>query len=235
MNKNLVTICPILMGFEELYKNTTYFKDIRKCIEYFPNANWDVALGRSQILSKVWLRQNLIPLLPQKNEVKTLICGGWYGVLARLLFEEIDTPKMIIRTCDIDKSCVEIAEQLNTHWLINKWQFKSFTSDIHNIDYENFSFNVETESEVIEISENIDVIINTSCEHIHNFNSWYDKLPIKKLIALQSTDLEDKEHINNVLSLNEFKAMAPMRYSFSGEIPIKSGENKRFMLIGHKE
>ena len=31
-------------------------------------------------------------------------------------------------------------------------------------------------------------IINTSCEHIVNFDEWYRKIPAGKLVILQSND-----------------------------------------------
>ena len=33
-----------------------------------------------------------------------------------------------------------------------------------------------------------DTIINTSCEHIRNFNSWYNAIPQGKLLILQSNN-----------------------------------------------
>ena len=42
-----------------------------------------------------------------------------------------------------------------------------------------------------------DTIINTSCEHIHDFELWYNKIPKGKLIILQGNDyFELNEHVN---------------------------------------
>ena len=41
-----------------------------------------------------------------------------------------------------------------------------------------------------------DTVINTSCEHIENFNEWYDKIPKGKIVILQTNNYFDFEHVN---------------------------------------
>jgi hypothetical protein len=84
------------------------------------------------------------------------------------------------------------------------------------------------------ISDSPDTIINTSCEHIHNFKEWYDKIPEGKLLVLQSNDyFEVEEHVNCSETLDDFWDQTPMRWiEYSGELELP--KYTRFMRIGYK-
>ena len=84
----------------------------------------------------------------------------------------------------------------------------------------------------VELIDAPDTIINTSCEHIKEFERWYLKLPKEKLVILQSNDYFTlPEHINCVKDLDEFKEQCPMKtLLYSGVLESKS--YNRFMLIG---
>src|SRR5690606_21753338 len=86
----------------------------------------------------------------------------------------------------------------------------------------------------IEEETDFDCIINTSCEHLENFQSWFQSIPDGKLLILQTNDFFDcAEHVNCVKNLEEFKVMAPMTECFyAGELRLE--KYTRFMLIGHK-
>jgi hypothetical protein len=84
------------------------------------------------------------------------------------------------------------------------------------------------------ITDSPDTIINTSCEHIANFEEWYAKIPNGKLVVLQSNNYyEIEEHVNCVGSIEEFAVKAPMNnILYSGELELT--KYKRFMSIGFK-
>ena len=75
-------------------------------------------------------------------------------------------------------------------------------------------------------------IINTSCEHIPNFDEWYAKIPAGKLICLQSNDyVALEEHVNCVKDSLHFAEMAPLsKVLFTGELPLD--KYTRYMRIG---
>ena len=128
-------------------------------------------LARGQIRSKLWIVDELKKL--DLNLGTVFICGGWYATLATMLFEQdFDIKK--VRSFDIDSSCWKIAETFNKPWVMKEWKFKSCTQDIHDINYDTHVYNVNrSDGSICELTDSPDTIINTSCEHIENFNEWY--------------------------------------------------------------
>ena len=140
-----------------------------------------------------------------------------------------------IRSFDIDPSCVDIAEGLNREYLKDKWKFKAITQDIHNINYAGHRYTTYRANGEEQILYNEpDTIINTSCEHIKDFNAWYNSIPDGKLVILQSNDFfELEEHINCVKNIEEFKEQCLVsNLLYSGTIELS--KYNRFMLIGQK-
>jgi hypothetical protein len=194
----------------------------------------DDCFSRGQLESKLWLvgivRDLNIPL------GTVYLCAGWYGTLATLLFERCSSIGNI-RSFDIDPSCVPIAEIFNKNWMIDNWKFKSLVQDINEINFETHSWQVWSNKNnrySHPITETPNTIINTSCEHIGNFDEWYAKIPSGKLVILQSNDyFEVKEHVNCSKDLDAFVAQTPMRTElYSGELLLP--KYKRFMRIGYK-
>ena len=68
-----------------------------------------------------------------------------------------------------------------------------------------------------------DTIINTSCEHIKNFDRWYDKIPDGLLVALQSNNYYNvPEHINCVDNEVQLAIQAPMKdVLYMGSLHLK--------------
>lgn len=190
------------------------------------------AFSRGQIKSKAWLVKELENL--DLNLGIVFLCAGWYATLAAMLFEskcKIDK----IRSFDTDKSCESIADSVNAHEFKNNWKFKAITENIHNIDY--FSHTWSSWSNAnnrmsYPITDIPDTIINTSCEHIENFKSWYDKIPSGKLIVLQTNNyFEIEDHVNCSNSLEEFATNTPMsEVLYQGELQLP--KYIRYMRIG---
>jgi hypothetical protein len=196
---------------------------------------WDKdAMSQGQLKSKMWLVKEL-----KNQDVKlgtVFLCAGWYGILAALLFEhdfEIDC----IRSFDVDPYVVPIAEKFNLPWFSDNWKFKAITDDIHNINFVSHEWKAwsnKNERMSYPITDIPDTIINTSCEHIENFDEWYSKIPAGKIVILQTNDYQEvEEHVNTSDSLYNFAVKTPMnKVLYSGELNL--GKYTRFMRIGYK-
>lgn len=190
--------------------------------------------SRGQLESKLWAVRELKKVA---NDLGTVfLCAGWYGTLATLLFEsKMNVDK--IRSFDIDESVVKVAETFNFPWYQQEWKFKALTQDIMDIDYNEHKWTFWSNKNnrmSYPITDVPDTIINTSCEHIENFDVWYNKIPKGKLICLQSNDyVAIDEHVNCSNSLERFSDTAPMSVIlYDGELELDN--YTRFMKIGIK-
>lgn len=188
--------------------------------------------SRGQLQSKKWLITELKRCDVDLGTV--FLCAGWYGTLATLIFEnDIKVDK--IRSFDLDPSCASIAEDFNRKWVIDSWKFKATTKDINDIDFNEYEYYTLKDDGTLEKQwDVVDTVINTSCEHIPNFEHWYAKIPRGKLVILQSNDyFEIEEHVNCSKDLESFAKQTPISLEmFSGELDL--GKYKRFMRIGLK-
>lgn len=198
---------------------------------------WDDCFSRGQLQSKMWLVQEL-----EKLDLKlgvVFLCAGWYATLATMIFEsKLDITDVKIRSFDLDPTCANIAETFNKAWLTEDWKFKASTHDIMNFKFDPnygggaYYWNTNASNKVVQMKDIPDTFINTSCEHIENFDKWYAKIPKGRLVILQSNNyFEIEEHVNCVSNIDEFIKMAPMTelmYSGFKNLP----KYKRFMLIG---
>jgi hypothetical protein len=188
--------------------------------------------SRGQVKSKKWLVDELKNINPHLGTV--LICAGWYGLLTLMLFNSglrLDT----IRSIDIDKNCEQIADKVNLEFLKQGWKFKAVTADILDIEYTDPNLKaVRNDGSYVPIHPVPQTIINTSCEHIKEFDKWYDSIPNDTLVILQANDYEDiEEHINTYKNLQEFDNNIPMKETlYLGELDLEI--YTRFMKIGFK-
>jgi len=228
LEDNIWKLWPVLSRYTD-----TQFVEAFK--NFFVNDTeiWDDCFARGQLESKLWLVRELqqcnIPL------GTVFICAGWYATIATMLFEsdmEIDK----IRSFDIDTTCAEIAEVFNKPWVVDGWKFKAAYKDIHDIDFTGKTpYSVyKSNGEEQLLCDSPDTVINTSCEHIDNFEAWYSKIPDGKLVILQSNNFyEVDEHVNCVADVDEFIDTAPMStVLYSGELELP--KYTRFMIIGYK-
>ena len=186
--------------------------------------------SRGQLQSKMWLVKELTNCKVDLGTV--FLCAGWYATLATMLFESnIKLDK--VRSFDIDPSCIDIAKVFNKPWLMEDWQFQASTEDIHNINYAGHTYNVtRSDGSVQTLTDQPDTIINTSCEHIVDFDKWFRKIPEGKLVVLQSNNFTIvEEHVNCVKDSLHFEQMAPFsKVLFTGELPLE--KYTRYMRIG---
>lgn len=197
--------------------NTTFDKD---------------CFSRGQLRSKLWLVDEIKKLDLDLGTV--FLCAGWYGTLSVMLFESgIKIDK--IRSFDIDPLTVDIAETFNKPWVMQDWKFKATVEDILDIDYERHCYSVlRSNKTACELNDSPDTIINTSCEHLLDFDGWYNKIPNGKLVIIQANNYHEvEEHVNTYNTLKDFSKSAPMTtvlYKGVLELP----KYKRFMKIGFK-
>jgi hypothetical protein len=188
------------------------------------------AFSQGQLDSKTWLIDKVRDLGLDLGRTWTLC--GWYGTLAYLMFlrrEEIRFD--CIRSFDIDQNCAWLADTMNRPNVINGWKFKATTMDVNDIYYDEFKFVTKKyDGTSQEVLESVDTVINTSCDHMDR-NRWFERIPQGKLVILQNNDFVRDDHVNNVLSIKEFKKKYPLgTILYEGELDCKV--YRRFMLIG---
>lgn len=198
----------------------------------FPDARWTDALSRGQIESKIWLVNELSRHI---NDGLFYILGGWYGVLPYLMFQSGKFGDIRIRSFDIDEKCAPIAERLNLQYFVDDWRFKAATRDMYDMSYDPCHNDVKrANGTTAHLIEHPDVIINTSCEHLADFQAWWDRVPPGKMVALQSNNFFGwPEHVNCVYDLDDFIRQTALSTIFcAGECVFDHYE--RFMVIGKK-
>lgn len=239
-----------LLEFEDLKKllqNDNRYSLYRLLDQYIPQNNLVSALrnietqkiefqhdciSRGQLRSKLWIIDTLRSLNIELGCV--FICAGWYATLSLMIFEN-EIPVEKIRSFDIDPSCEHIAEIFNKPWVRDAWKFKAVTKDIMDINYKIEEYTVtKYDGSTERLWDVPDTVINTSCEHIDDFDCWYSKIPSGTLLILQTNDFTDiEDHVNCSETLDDFAEKTPMQEClYQGELDLD--QYKRFMRIGYK-
>jgi hypothetical protein len=179
-----------------------------------PHARLDEAFNHKQVASKMWARDQLFATLGGRFE-RIWIMGGWYGVLAAMIFDDQRFSAGEIASFDIDPGVAAVALTLNAK---AGSRFKAITADMFAVDY----------------SEPPDLVINTSCEHVADLGAWLDRLTRGTAVLLQSNNyFAEPEHINCMASLAAFeKAASLSTLLYSGELVLR--KYTRFMLVGRR-
>ena len=125
---------------------------------------------KGQVNSKIWLAEQLYPLVSKNQQNNIVIYGGWNGVLASILFNSY-LPLKHITSVDIDEACQETAYTVNKNYEI-AGRFDAVTADM------------------CTYTEPADIVINTSCEHItqEQYEQWLDIQPDDALFVVQSNN-----------------------------------------------
>lgn len=145
------------------------------------------------------------------------VFGGWYGLLPHLLIDNKYVKK--VYSIDIDPECERVG---NIYFRKEKLEY--VTADMKDFVY----------------SENPDVVINTSTEHVdqETFDIWYENIPRRTFIIMQGNDLEIPEHIRPFKNLEEFLTLnrSPVNECHEMELPGPNNTTyKRFTMTGFKE
>ncbi len=186
------------------------------------------AWSDGQIGSKLWLCRAVENFLADKQEfgLTIWIYGSWYGSLAFLLLsrERLNIKK--ICCFDLDRKANRIAEKILDHWKFQNVEIRIYEQDCLDISPSSRHY----------IDAKPDIIINTSCEHMINYN-WWHHIPPGLAFALQTTDMPHPTHINLEESLPQLQEKLGGHPLFQAEEKIFSYPNlrfKRFMVIGVK-
>lgn len=233
MKENL-DITSLLNGLELIYLDP-FIKNLSNALNLYPNVLWNDVLSKGQLMSKLWLVNELKKLDLDLGCV--FVCAGWVGILPALMLRDKELIIEKIRSFDIDPSCAAAADTVNKiPHVVNGWKFKASTCDILDINYRSFQYATRRNdgSEVI-VEDSPDTIINTSCDHIGEIDKWWSLLPTDKLIVVQNNDSNDldDDHVNTIRSIEDFKKQCPMdKILFEGSLQLP--KFNRYMLIGFK-
>ena len=182
------------------------------------------AFSTGQILSKLWLAENLERVIDYQDILESLnilVIGGWYGMLNFILRSRNNLRINSVRNIDIDQSACDIADIINKSWVWKDWQFKSLCQDANTFQY---------------TKENFNLIINTSVEHFQERN-WFNNIPKGTLTVLQSNNMTHDTHCNNHDSLESFMndfQLSDVYYSGEKLFEYPDWKFTRYMIIGIK-
>lgn len=202
-----------LMRGVAAYTGSPLMKGLADVLGKHPEADLGNAFNHKQIGSKMWARDSLHDALGGKLG-KVVLLGGWYGILAAILFDDVRFDIGQITSYDIDPAVGAVAQTMNRAW---SDRFSAVTDDMYALDY---------------AALGADLVINTSCEHIADLGGWLALLPRGSRVMLQSNDyFSEPTHINCVPTLEAFVEQAKLStLDFSGSLQMK--KYTRFMLIG---
>ena len=218
-------------------------QNMKKMINRFESDALTDAFSRGQLRSKKWLI-DIVKALEIDLGDTIYVCAGWYGVLSALMFERIDAKN--IYSFDIDPSTDNPADTLNKEYIINGMRFKSFVNDVRTLKYEpqilpinHYKYSDATEYEKTKSTLEIEgptCIINTSCEHIENFDEWFAGIPKGTLVIMQNnnfTEHDDDTVVNTISDENEWSAKLNLsEVIFKGTLNLEKYD--RYMVIGKK-
>lgn len=202
-----------------LWHASAFQRDVLQALTLHQAPALGEALNRNQMASKLWLAEALRESAGTRFG-RVLVLGGWMGVLPAVLLHDARLAIERVTSLDVDAACAPVATTLNA---AHAARFDAVTRDMHDVDYA---------SEYASAGSAPDVIVNTSCEHLADFDGWFRRLPRGRLVVLQSNDyFACPEHVACVPDLATFRARAPLgELLFSGERRMR--RYTRFMLIG---
>lgn len=210
--------------------------NLKKLVRDYESEYLTDSFSRGQLRSKLWLVDIIRELELDLGEM-TYVCAGWYGVLGALLFERFDV-KGSIRSFDIDDSCAVIAETLNRIYVQDGWKFKASTVDVRNLTFSGDVYKSKKYNGDVETITDIGAtcIINTSCEHIEDFDKFWDSIPKGMLVIMQNNNFvehDDETVVNTIESEEQWvEKLNVNELIFSGTLELE--KYNRYMVIGRK-
>ena len=185
---------------------------IARVMAKHPEAEIGTAFNHKQVACKMWARDCLFTACGGRYRCVWLM-GGWYGVLAAMLFDDNRFDISLLESFDIDPPVAAIARTLTG----GEARFHAVTADMYGLDYR---------------EAKPDLVINTSCEHIADVRAWLNLLLPGTTVLLQSNDyFSEPTHVNCMPTLAAFAEHAALAETlYAGELPQK--KYTRFMLIG---
>ncbi len=186
------------------------------------------AFSHGPILSKLWLCEELETILTniEYTNPTVNILGGWINVLGFMM--QIRKPNYYreINSYDSDPESTRMSDRLCDAWKFEKSKIYNKTNDVRHL-----RFNQNT-PELIFVNCSVDQFVGTK---------WYDNLPDKSIVCLQTTNLPIENAPWNITQ--ETKTISELldKYKlnqilYTGEKYFDYGELKytRLMSIGIK-
>ena len=118
---------------------------------------FSTALNRDQVMSKMWLLKELGSRV-ELNGATVHVLGGWFGVLPLLSSLIMRPANCRMISYDLDPGAHAIGEEVIGS-LLDNLLFQC--TDIYEIDY------------VAIRQQKASVVVNTVCEHLSDFGTWY--------------------------------------------------------------
>lgn len=255
-----VEIKPQLIAtlFRKYMDEDDFLVNVCKFINYWSGEDGEAAdmpdindfLSRGQVKSKLWLVTELAKVVegPIGNVV---FYGGWYNFMAHFLFNQFSVNK--IYSLDLDENVVVPSKRLYSKE-VAETRFIPIATDVNTLSWDGKKINyidtikrsklwAEKEAEIRQHNldvdqlatsqtEDINLVINTSCEHMDN--TWFENLPSGTFVVLHQNDyFSNEQHVNCCKDLEDVKSKYPMQSIFyEGELDTHL--YNRFMLIGIK-
>ena len=218
-------------------------QNMKKMINRFEGDALTDAFSRGQLRSKKWLI-DIVKALEIDLGDTIYVCAGWYGVLSALMFERIDAKN--IYSFDIDPSTDNPADTLNKEYIIDNMRFKSFVNDVRELKYEaqtlpvnHYKYSDAIAFEKTSTTHEIDAptcVINTSCEHIEDFDVWFSGIPKGTLVIMQNNNFvehDDETVVNTIGNEDEWSSKLNLsEVIFKGTLNLEKYD--RYMVIGRK-
>lgn len=179
------------------------------------------SMTASQLESKLYLGTELEKI--GKSWSNVAVIGGWYcHFLSAVLIDHLDCK--FVCNYEIDKDAQLISYKFNRRYKEEKYKSHK----------KNLFINNKLGSEQEERGP-VDLVINTSCEHMFNMSALKEKVfySSKPLYVLQSTDDDQyDDHINCVSSADELAEQGGLVHiDYMGSKTLDNGMT-RFMVIG---
>jgi len=180
------------------------------------NFNSD-SFSHGQIVSKLWLCQQLEPFL---HDVKNIaILGCWYNILGFML--KVRGYDFNITGYDIDSTALVVSDRVCDTWCLDG-SIKHLVADVNEINLDDF-----------------DLVINTSSEHMSS--QWFDRIRSGAIVCVQSSDIDDPKWPWLVCNPSDSLKTFCNRYQLSQQLFVGSKSfdygylvYDRFMIIGVK-
>ncbi len=173
------------------------------------------SLSDGQTASKLWVIDALSKSGNWESK-SACVFGGWVGLLCRFMFDYLNFGHV---------TNLELNTKLRgINWFTNEMKyperFAFVGGDMYDFDYETNQF---------------DLYVNTSGEHIPSIKTWVEKIPPGKQVLIQSNNyFAHPQHINCVNSAQELfdkvsEAKNVNLIEYSGELIMP--QYTRFMVI----
>lgn len=200
--------------FEHLKLSFDEQERIRDIVQKHGGVNWTDALGASQFLSKIPLVEELRRIIRPEDTV--VIIGGWVGLIPFLMTKKQINCAQVINI-EIDQDALLASDALNEE---TSFSYGRLFEDALNVDY---------------LQWKDLIVINTSCEHLGDYQNWIQKIPAGTRCILQSNNMFGlSEHVNCHSDINEFSDKSGLSQIEEKRL-IDIGDSwNRFMLTGRR-